>query len=157
MSQYYQPGYPQYPPPSTQLPAQPPAQPGTDPGAQTAPQPKASTPLDPPVVYYNKKWRVAPLVVTTQEEADALDPNEWMTTPPPAGTPADTTKEQYPKLYYNINVVPKIVGDAGEEKALSGDWSQFNLPDSLCQAAAANNAAKAQALAAKAQASTPPA
>ena len=156
MSQYYQ-QYPQYQMPGVQLPApgQPGTEPGTPPDVQTGPQPKAPTPLDPPVVYYNKKWRVPPLVVDTQEEADALDPNEWMTTPPAAGPAA--AKEQYPKLYYNINVSPKIVGDAAEEKALGEDWAEFSLPDALCKAAEANNAAKAQALAAKAQASTPPA
>lgn len=106
----------------------------TTPEPQLAPPPKAPTPLDPPVVYYNQKWRVPPLVVDTQEEADALDPAEWMTNPPPA-TSAD--KPQFPKLYYNVNVVPKIVADADEEKALSGDWREFDLPEALVKVAQA--------------------
>ena len=97
-----------------------------------APPPKEPTPLDPPKIYYNKLWRVPPLVVHTQEEADALDPNEWTENPPPAGTPAS-----YPKLMFNVNVSPKIVGDADEEKALGSDWHEFNLPESLVKAAQA--------------------
>jgi hypothetical protein len=129
MSQYYQQsGYPQYTPP-----AQPPAQPGASPDVQTAPQPKEPTPLDPPVVYYNKKWRTPPLIVDTQEAADALDPAEWTTNPPPAKTGAS----DYPKLFFNVNVRPKIVGDADEEKALGGDWRVFDLPQALITAAQA--------------------
>jgi hypothetical protein len=101
------------------------------------PPPKQPTPLDPPVVYYNKKWRVPPLVAHTQEHADSLDPAEWMTNPPPAAPEPD-----FPKLYFNINLQPKIVGDADEEKALSGDWREFNLPAPLVQAAQAKLDAK---------------
>lgn len=100
-----------------------------------APPPKAPTPLDPPEVFYNKKWRVPPLVVHTQEEADALDPTEWTQNPPPAG--AKAADPEYPKLFVNVNVAPKVVGDADEEKALSGDWREFNLSEGLVKAAQA--------------------
>lgn len=118
-------------------PQQPPA--GAPGGEAVAPPPKTVTPLDPPVVYYNAKWRVPPLVVDTQEEADALDPTEWITNPPPQIGQSD-----YPKLYANINVLPRVVNDADEEKALSGDWREFNLSDALIKAAYAANTARAQ-------------
>ena len=94
--------------------------------------PKPPTPLDPPVIYYNKKWKVTPIIVHTQEEADALDPTEWTTNPPP--------KEPdpiFPKLYYNVNVAPKVVDSADEEKALSGDWREFVISEALIKAAQA--------------------
>ena len=104
----------------------------TPPEPLTAPPPKPPTPLDPPVVYYNKKWKVPPLIVNTQEEADALDPAEWTTNPPPkAPTPA------FPQLYANVNVLPKIVGSADDAAALGPDWQEFNLPESLVKAAQA--------------------
>jgi hypothetical protein len=98
---------------------------------QTAPAPKEPTPLDPPVLYYNKKWRTPQLIVRTQEEADALDPAEWTTNPPAESGPAAA----YPKLFFNINVAPKVVGSAGEEAALSGDWREFSLSQALVTAA----------------------
>ena len=98
---------------------------------QTATPPKAPTPLNPPRVYYNLKWIVPPIIVDTQEDADALDPTEWTTNPPqPAGPQAD-----WPQLYYNINVSPKIVDDAKEAAALGGEWKQFDLPQALVTAA----------------------
>lgn len=103
------------------------------PEPQSAPPPKAPTPLDPPVVYYNKKWRQPPLIVHTQEEADALDPAEWTTNPPPAKAAA----AGYPKLFSNVNVPPKIVADASEEQALGADWREFDLPEPLIKAAQA--------------------
>ena len=124
------------------------------PEPQIAPPPKTPTPLDPPVVYYNMKWRVPPLVVDTQEEADALDPNEWMTNPP-AQTAAETAAE-WPKLYANVAVQPKIVSSPEEAQALGDQWREFSLPDSLCKAAEATNAAKEKAAAAKAQSQPPP-
>lgn len=98
----------------------------------TAPEPKVPTPLDPPKVFYNLIWRVPPLVVDTQEAADALDPAEWTTDPPPAAR-----KEEYPKLMFNINVTPRIVDDAKEQVALGGDWREFSLPQALVTAAQA--------------------
>lgn len=99
------------------------------PEPQTAPPPKEPTPLDPPVVYYNKKWRQPPIIVTTQEQADALDPAEWTTNPP-----AKAAETEFPKLFVNINVSPRIVGDAGEEAALSGDWREFTASQALVTA-----------------------
>jgi hypothetical protein len=97
-----------------------------------APAPKEPTPLDPPVVYYNAKWRVPPLVVHTEEEAAALDPEEWVTNPPPT-----VTKEQYPKLFFNINVLPRVIDNADEEATLGGDWREFSLSQALINAAQA--------------------
>ena len=134
---------PQTPPDPTQQ-WMPPQQP-----QPSLPKPQQPTPLDPPVVYYNTKWRVPPLVVDTQEQADALDPSEWITNPPSAATKAE---EQYPKLFANVTVQPKIVGSEEEAAALGDGWREFSLPDSLCKAAEAANAAKAAAAAAKAQA-----
>lgn len=101
----------------------------------TAPPPKEPTPLDPPELFYNKIWKVPPVIVHTQEEADALDPAEWTQNPPPATPKAPDPA--YPKLYYNVNVAPKIVGDAADEKALSSDWREFNIPEDLVKAAQA--------------------
>lgn len=98
----------------------------------TAPPPPVVTPLDPPVVVYNKKWRVPPMVVSTQEALDALDPTEWTQNPPPAAA-----KEDFPKLFYNVNVAPKIVNDADEELALSSDWREFSIPEALVKSAQA--------------------
>ena len=99
----------------------------------TAPEPQPVVPLDPPVVYYNVKLRVPPLVVNTQQWADSLDPAEW--TPNPPATPA--VKSEYPKLMVNINVIPKIVDNALEEAALPSDWREFPLPQDLVTAAQA--------------------
>lgn len=106
------------------------ATPATDSPVQTALVPP--TPLDPPVVYYNTKYRVPPSIARTEEEAAALDPAEWTTNPPPkAAQPA------YPKLFANINLEPRIVGDAAEEKALGESWREFSLPEDLVKAAQA--------------------
>ena len=64
-------------------------------------------------------------------DTDALDPTEWTTNPPP---PAQA-KADWPQLYYNINVSPKIVDDAKEAAALGGEWKQFALPQALVTAA----------------------
>jgi len=111
---------------------------------QTPPPPPKPTPLDPPQIYYNLKWRVPPLVVTTQEQADALDPNEWTLDPGnPAAAGAATTarkppKEQYPKLFYNVNVPPQTVSTQDEEKALSGDWKEYQFSEAMIKAAYEN-------------------
>jgi len=134
-----------FPPPSGQ-------QPPTTPPPVTGPQPKESTPLDKPEIYYNLKWRVAPLVVTTQEEKDALDANEW--TLDPANAPAipgstAAPKPQYPKLFFNVNVSPSVINDAREEASLSTDWQEFSLSEALIKSAWANLQAKQAAQAAK--------
>lgn len=120
------------------------------------PPPKPPTPLDPPAVYYNQKWRVPPLMVDTQEQADALDPAEWTTGAPPKAPASAAAKpaDQYPQLYANVNLPPKIVGSKADAAALGDEWKQFDLPDALCKAAEAQNAAKAQAAAAKDQTQT---
>jgi len=130
-------------------PQQPPAGPEAPPPV-TGPQPKGETPLDKPEIYYNKKWRVAPLVVTTQEEKDALDPNEWTQDPGHLPvTAASGQKPQYPKLFFNVNVSPRVINDAREEASLSTDWQEFSLSESLIKSAWANLQAKQAAQAAK--------
>lgn len=133
----------QWQPPQQQLPQLP-----------QAPTQSKSTPLDPPVIYYNQIWRVPPLVVDTQEAADALDPNEWtIGAPAVSGGPAAAkSQEQWPQLYANVTVPPKIVSSKEDAAALGDGWRAFSLPDPLCKAAEANNAAKAKADEAKAQA-----
>lgn len=94
--------------------------------------PVEPTPLNPPVVVYNKKWRVPAMIVTTQEELDALDPTEWTQNPPPVAA-----KETFPKLFYNVNLAPKIVGNAADEASLGDEWAEFTLPQDLVTAAQA--------------------
>jgi len=153
-------------PPGQGLPSwQPPQQPGAPGAPAGGPQPKETTPLSPPQIWYNTKWRVAPLCVKTQEEADALDPTEWTqeTGAAPAAASAEKPPaDEYPQLYFNVNVVPKVVGSAGDAAALGGDWQQFQFTDALLKAAQTNlqnkqkaDAAKAAAKAAKAQPQAP--
>ena len=131
-------------------PQQPPAGPEAPPPV-TGPQPKEDTPLEQPVIYYNKLWRVAPLVVKTQEQQDALDPNEWTQDPGhlPVTAAAGGQKPQYPKLYFNVNVSPRVINDAKEEASLSTDWQEFSLSEALLKSAWANLQAKQAAQAAK--------
>jgi len=141
-------------PPATQPPA--PGAKGQDaPAPLTGPEPKTVTPLDPPQIFYNLKWRVAPLVVHTQEDADALDPNEWTQNPPPAAKGAAPAKPQFPKLYANVNLPPKTVGDDKEAQALGGDWQEFKFTEPLLKAGEANLKAQQEADKAK-QAKAPP-
>lgn len=116
-----------------------PTTPATPPAPEPliAPKPTAPTPLDPPIVVYNTKWRVPPLVLSTQEELDALDPTEWIQNPPPAGAAAKAPDPEFPKIYYNINVAPKLIENADQEKALSGDWRQFSVPEDLIKSSQA--------------------
>lgn len=132
---------------------------GTTLPAPPAPPPAPkSTPLDPAEIYYNLKWRVPPLVVTTQEQKDQLDPTEWTLDPSNPSVPQKTgagktgKKDQWPKLYANVNLAPKIVATADDAAALGEEWREFTIPDDLAKAAYATNQAKAQADAAKAQA-----
>jgi hypothetical protein len=132
---------------------------GTTPPTEppTGPPPQTTTPLDPPQIYNNTKWRVPSLVVKTQEEADALDPHEWMLDP---GTPSTTKqvpkpKEQFPKLYYNVNVPPQVVSTADAENALGSEWKEYQFTQALIQSAwqnlQAEQAYQAAQAAAKAQ------
>lgn len=109
----------------------------TTPEPMTLPPKPEPTPLNPPVMYYNQKWSVPGIMVTTQEEADALDPAEWVATTSTLAASPTAAKDQYPKLMYNVNVEPKIVDDASEQNALGGDWKEFNIPESLIKAAQA--------------------
>lgn len=101
----------------------------------TGQEAKPPTPLDPPLLFYNLLWRVPPILIDTQEAADALDPAEWTQNPPPPA--AKAADPEFPKLFYNVNVAPQIVGDAAAQKALSGDWREFSLPEDLVKAAQA--------------------
>lgn len=106
----------------------------TEPAVTMLPKPTA-TPVDPPLVFYSLNWRVAPLLVHTQEEADAMDPAEWTQIPPPAGTKQAPPKQEFPKLYANVNLPPKIVGTADDAKALGPEWQNFPIPQDLATAA----------------------
>jgi hypothetical protein len=101
----------------------------------TAPPPKPKTPLDPPKLYYNLKWHVTPLIVHFQEDADALDPAEWTTIPPAA----KSAEPKFPKLYYDINVPPLVVGTAEDLKAVDTTrFREFVMTKNLLDAAQAN-------------------
>jgi hypothetical protein len=110
----------------------------------TGPQAKAPTPLDQPEIYYNLTWRVPPLVVHTQEQKDALDPNEW-TLDPSIGPKSQKAAAHYPKLYYNINVPPVVVGSAEDVKLLGGAYTELAISQELVRSAQAtlDDAAKA--------------
>ena len=97
-------------------------------------QPQAPTPLDKPAIFFNLKYRVPPLVVHTQEEKDALDPAEW--TENSALEPVTPQAQaHYPKLFYNINVPPVVVGSAEYAKSLGGDYKEFAISRDLAKAA----------------------
>ena len=125
-----------YPPGGWQPPGggQPPEQP------PTGPPPQTTTPLDPPQIFNNTKWRVPSLMVKTQEEADALDKNEWMLDPgtPSTGKQATPPKEQFPKLYYNVNVPPQVVSTADAENALGSEWKEYQFTQALLTSAWSN-------------------
>jgi hypothetical protein len=114
------------------------------PDVMTGPQPKAPTPLDPPEIYFNQIWRVPALVVETQEQKDALDPNEWIPQPPaPAAPPlAKATRIQYPALYTSSNLPPIVVTGAEHAKTLDSSYAPYTVPTNIAQAAV--DAAKKQ-------------
>src|SRR5215831_868035 len=102
--------------------------------APPAPPPKM--PLDPPQVYYNTKWHVPPIVVSFQEDADALDPAEW-TTIPASGPPPPEPK--YPQLYYDVNVPPLVVDSADDLKTVdTSRFKPFAFTKGLLDASQAN-------------------
>ena len=96
--------------------------------------PPPPTPLDPPRVYFSITYRVPPVVVYTQEEADALDPKQW-TTIPPQPPKSGEKPPAWPQLWYNINVPQQVVSEA-DSKLLGPDWQEFPLPDELLKAQA---------------------
>ena len=101
----------------------------------TAPPPKPPTPLDPPVVYFNQKWHIPPIIVRTQEDADALDPAEWTTIPPPK----PPKEGHWPKVYYDVNVPPIVVGSADDLKGLDTTrYKPLTLSKSVIEAAQAD-------------------
>ncbi len=100
-------------------------------------QPKGPTPLEVAEIYYNKRWRVPPVVVTTQEQKDALDPAEWTLDPVHTEPPAGPVADQYPKLMFNVNVSPRIVSSPEEETSLGGDYREFSISEALIKAAQA--------------------
>ena len=99
----------------------------------TTPIPTPPTPLDPPQVYFAAESNYPPRVVTTQEEADALDKTLWIsaTIAPP---PPEEEEPKFPQIWYNVNVAPKIVNSAEEAKALGPDWRELKLPESMTAA-----------------------
>ena len=97
--------------------------------------------MDFPIVLYNKKQRVPPLVVHSQEQLDKTDLSEWETVPPQKEPPA----LEYPVLVYNVNAPPVTVGSAEEHDALNSEWHTLALSDAVIKAAQANAKAAASA------------
>ena len=94
------------------------------------PPPPPPTPLDPPQVYFAAGSNYPPRIVTTQEEADALDKSLWISAAI-APAPAEEEEPKWPQVWHNINVMARIVNSAEEAKALGPDWRQFKLPESF--------------------------
>src|SRR5215469_6700586 len=136
---------------------------GYYPGQPPAQQPPGGAPTTGgptfPAVYYSRKTVVPPLVIKDQAMLDrlnAIQPNEWDTVPP-TQTAASEAKDQYPKLFFNVNIDPQIIGSAEQEAALGSDWKQFQFTQALVNAAQAQVTAALRAQAAKAAAQPPPA
>jgi len=106
----------------------------------TGPQPKGPTPLEVVEIYYNKIWRVAPLVVSTQEAKDALDLSEWTLDPVHMTPPGGPVTAHYPKLFFNINVPPLVVGTAEYAQSLGANYREFAISKDLAKASEATAA-----------------
>ena len=102
----------------------------------TGEQPKPLTQLETPEIYYNKIWRVPPLVVTTQEQKDSLDPAEWTLDPIHVQIPG-RKKPHFPKIYYDVNVPPRIVNSEEEAAALDSRYRDFAISEDVIKAAQA--------------------
>jgi|SRR5215471_73826 len=74
-----------------------------------------------PTVYYNSKWRLPPVLVKSQQEADALDPAEWFTLAP---SPKEAAAP-YPKIYANVNMLPRIIVSPDQEDELTEEWRDY--------------------------------
>jgi all-beta uncharacterized protein len=73
-----------------------------------------------PAVFYSIKWALPPVVVTNQQEADRLDPAEWanLAAPKEAAAP-------YPKIFANVNMLPRIVVSPDQEDNLTAEWRDY--------------------------------
>ncbi len=73
-----------------------------------------------PAVFYSIKWALPPLVIRNQQEADRLDPAEWanLAAPKEAAAP-------YPKIFANVNVLPRIVVSPDQEDNLTAEWRDY--------------------------------
>lgn len=98
------------------------------------PPPLPPTPLDPPQVFFAAGSNYPPRVVTTQEEADALDKSLWISAAP-APPPDPEEEPKFPQIWFNVNVAPKIVNGKDEVKALGPDWRKLELPESMTKPA----------------------
>ena len=88
-----------------------------------------------PVIYYNKKWEVAPKIVNSDAEAAALDPSEWTTIPPPATPPPP----EFPLIYFDVNVPPIVVESADDLAKLdTSRYKRFQVSQDVITAAQAN-------------------
>ena len=74
-----------------------------------------------PSVYYSKKWSIPPILVKNQREADLLDPAEWFTLAPPPKAAA----APYPKIFANVNLLPRIIVSADQESKLMDEWRDY--------------------------------
>lgn len=91
-----------------------------------APAPPPPTPLDPPQVFFAAGSNAPPRIVTTQEQADALDKTQWISAAI-APAPKEADKPKWPQIWCNINVPARVVGSAEEAAALPPDWRQLDL------------------------------
>jgi len=84
-----------------------------------------------PAVFYSIKWALPPVVVTSQQEADALDPAEWAAIPAaPAAAAAP-----YPKIFANVNMLPRIIVSPDQEDNLTAEWRDYtSYAVAVCQA-----------------------
>jgi len=74
-----------------------------------------------PAVYYNSKWSIPPVLARNQQEADALDPAEWFTIP----ADPEAAAAPYPKIYANVNVLPRIIVSPDQEADLTEEWRDY--------------------------------
>jgi len=74
-----------------------------------------------PAVYFSIKWALPPLVIRNQEEADRLDPAEWATIP----ADPEAAAAPYPKIFANVNVLPRIVVSPDQEDSLTAEWRDY--------------------------------
>lgn len=94
-----------------------------------------------PALLVNKRYHFAPIMVHSQEEVDAMNVVDWADweVAPPGGEQQQKQQQQGPKLVYNVNLPPMIVGSDEDMAALThgpnSEWHVMNIPQSVIQAA----------------------
>jgi len=74
-----------------------------------------------PAVYFSIKWALPPVVIRNQQEADRLDPAEWATIP----AAPEAAAAPYPKIFANVNVLPRIIVSPDQEDELTPEWRDY--------------------------------